>query len=305
MVKQSAVNDGVALAMGWLLRMSPNMPPRVAAGIAYKLFNTPVGARTERLKHQQLRDSRAVLARAEALDLSWKKSVVRVYHWKGAPAEPGRAVPRARRRVLLTHGWTMGARYMTAFVDPLLAAGFDVAAIDFPGHGASTDTKAAAPEAVRSIRLAEDALGGFYAMVGHSFGGSMMTLAAEGKPPLPGEMEVDRLVFLAAGDRLTDILGRFADDLKLGEATRARVIRKIEKASGRSVASVSNSAILRDLGIPSLVVHDPTDRVVPFADAERIAAQPRVELYRADGLGHFRILGSKKVIDRVVAFLSA
>lgn len=305
MVKQSAVNDGVALALGWLLRISPEMPPRVAAGIAYRLFNTPIGARTERLKHQQLRESRDVLARAEALDLTWKKNVVRVYHWKAAPPDAGRAVQRPRRRVLLTHGWTMGARYMTAFVDPLLAAGFEVAAIDFPGHGASTDTKTAAPDAVRSIRLAEDTLGGFYAMVGHSFGGSMMTLAAQGAPPLPGEMEVDRLVYLASGDRLADILGRFADELKLGEATRERVVRKIEKASGRTVASVSVSAILRDLGIPSLVVHDPADRVVPFSDAERIAAQPRVELYRADGLGHFRILGSRKVIDRVVAFLTA
>lgn len=304
MVSQSAVNDGVALALGWLLRITPDMPPRVAAGIAYKLFNTPIGARTERLKHQQLRESRAVLARAEALDLSLKKSIVRIYHWKGAVPEPDRVRP-PRRLVLLTHGWTMGARYMTAFVDPLLAAGFDVAALDFPGHGASTDTKSAAPDAVRSIRLAEEALGGFYAIVGHSFGGSMMTIAAEGAPPMPGEMEVDRLVFLASADRLADILGRFADELKLGDATRDRVVRLIEKASGRTVASVSNSAILRDLGIPSLVVHDPADRVVPFADAERIAAQPRVELYRADGLGHFRILGSKKVIDRVVAFLKA
>lgn len=151
MVKQSAVNDGVALALGWLLRITPDMPPRVAAGIAYKLFNTPIGARTERLKHQQLRESRAVLARAEALDLSLKKSVIRVYHWKVVSPETGRAVHRPRRLVLLTHGWTMGARYMTAFVDPLLTAGFDVAAIDFPGHGASTDTKAAAPDAVRSI----------------------------------------------------------------------------------------------------------------------------------------------------------
>ena len=65
-------------------------------------------------------------------------------------------------------------------------------------------------------------------------------------------------------------------------------------------------ALKHGLRHPALIMHDPTDRVVPFiasADLHRHWADS--ELVELEGLGHRRILTDPQVIARSCALLSS
>ena len=57
-------------------------------------------------------------------------------------------------------------------------------------------------------------------------------------------------------------------------------------------------------GHPALLLHDPTDREVPFAEAELLAAAwPTATLTSIDGVGHRRIMQSDAAIDSALRLI--
>ena len=59
----------------------------------------------------------------------------------------------SRPAVALLHGWGGRAAQLTSFVEPLVARGFSVVALDAPGHGSSGRGRSSAPQFAQALQL--------------------------------------------------------------------------------------------------------------------------------------------------------
>jgi pimeloyl-ACP methyl ester carboxylesterase len=101
-------------------------------------------------------------------------------------------------KVLVVHGLNANKNFMQLFSAALADAGFEVYAIDLPGHGDSRvgfSTSLARDAVLRTI----DYVGGFTAAVGHSLGGGLLLDVAHDRPLArmvlisPGPTPIDHL----------------------------------------------------------------------------------------------------------------
>jgi len=169
--------------------------------------------------------------------------------------------------VVLVHGAFHGGWCWTKVVDGLTAEGIEVVAVDLPGHGVG-DTRPIGglhgdAAAVREV-LHETP--GPIVLVGHSYGGAVITEAAAGGLGGTDGPDVAHLVYLAAvvpdvgegiGDAAADVP---PDD---GEFT----------ITGAFVPTDNGSAVrVADEFVREIFYHDCSDADVAFAQ-ERLSAQ--------------------------------
>ncbi len=263
---------------------------RAAAAAAFRLFTTPLGGRSVRIEGRRLKRAETTLKTAGRED----RDGVATWVW-----ETGDEVST----VILVHGWTSRALYMTGFVAPLREAGYRVVAFDFPGHGESSGNRLTFDRAGRiAVNLADQY--GNVVLIGHSFGASMSVLAAAGAPTLEPSREVRALILVSGADELSDVTQRFADTLALKPGVKALIDRRLEDLGGDTIDRFSGVVGVGLAGLPTLLIHDPADSIVPFSDAERIASETHAELAQVTRLGHNRILYASEVHDQVVRFLA-
>ena len=141
----------IRLFFAVLGRLSPALAGRVAA----KLFARP-------RRHVRPDRERELIARGSRVPLP---GGLHATSWGAGPT------------VLLVHGWEGRGAQLGAFVDPLVAAGFRVVALDGPAHGDSSGRTTTGPEFARAMVATRDAVGPLAAVVGHSFGGFTSLLA--------------------------------------------------------------------------------------------------------------------------------
>lgn len=199
--------------------------------------------------------------------------------------------------VVLLHGWGGKGTQLSAFVEPLLARGYSVIAFDAPGHGMTGGPESSLPHFLRALEAVVDRFGPAKAVIGHSLGGAVaaMTLAAH-----PAKLA--RVVTIGAPASLAANSRRLAAVLGWPEAMRAALQRRIEYRLGVAwdAFETERNSAERDL----LVIHDRTDREVPFAEAQRhVRAWPKARLLETVGLGHVRILRDRAVIAAAVDFI--
>jgi pimeloyl-ACP methyl ester carboxylesterase len=201
--------------------------------------------------------------------------------------------------VLLLHGWEGRGLQLGRFVEPLVRAGFRVIAPDLPAHGTSPGTRTDLIECTEALRKVGRDLGPVAAVVAHSFGGAVTTLALE------RGLDAKAVVLIASPSSVDDVITRF------GELTgvRGRGMRAfregIERQTAVKLAEVEVFERVARLQVPALIVHDRDDREVPFDDAERLAGRwPGATLLATEGLGHRRILKDERVIEAAVTFVA-
>ena len=200
--------------------------------------------------------------------------------------------------VLLVHGWEGRGTQLGRFVDPLVRAGFRVIALDLPAHGESAGTRTDLIECTEALRKAGRDLGPLAAVVAHSFGGAITTLALE------RGLDAAAVVLVASPSSIHDVLRRFEELIALSASGGAAFRAAIERQTRVKVADVEIFERVAGLRVPALIVHDRGDREVPFHDAERLAARwPAATLVATDDLGHRRILKDDAVIRQAVEFV--
>ncbi|MFN3482323.1 alpha/beta hydrolase [Rhabdaerophilum calidifontis] len=285
-----------------LVRFGSALAPGAAGRAAFRLFCTPLGHAPVRDDNPAIRQARALFAEGRTAHIPYEHGFVRVTRFE--PARP------ALGAVLVLHGWTGQGLHMAGFVRPLLAEGFRVAVMDLPAHGGSSGRRLTFPRAIAAIHAAmRDEIGPGGAplagMIGHSFGGAIALVAAAagvaGLPPVP----VRRLVTIAAPMGMAHYGRHFAETIGLTRRGHAAFEAAVQALTGRPMASFSGVDALRLTQIPTLVMHAPDDKEIPFAEAEALAAAgPRVVLRAMPGLGHRRILGAEAVHSAAAAFLA-
>ena len=186
--------------------------------------------------------------------------------------------------VLMMHGWEGPPTQFRHFIEPLLAAGRQVIALDAPEHHASVGSEAALMEVAMSLLEAAVEIRSLDTVIGHSLGAAAVAIAlAQGLP-------AERAVLIASPSRIKDSLHGFSGLLGLPRISA----RELE--IGHQVAG---------LEIPALIVHDRDDTAVPFADGQAIAdAWPSARLLATEGLGHWRVLTDQRVTRQVAAFVT-
>lgn len=202
--------------------------------------------------------------------------------------------------VLLVHGWTSEAAFMTAFVEPLRRCGYRVVAFDFPAHGYSPGRRTNLAECARAMLGVADHYGPIHACVAHSFGGFVGLLVAEGGPPLNRAHKIERFVLIACPNKLADVARNFGQSLGLKADAQRVYERHLERVGHRSVATFATAGLLNASGAAALIIHGREDLEVPFSDAEDIArASPHARLLGFDGLDHRSVLYAPPVFRAV------
>src|SRR3954470_9094443 len=201
------------------------------------------------------------------------------------------------RTVLLVHGWNGNAAQLSGFVPPLVRAGYYVAAPDLPAHGSSSGSRS-------NVRAMADALlrlgrrvGPVHAVIAHSLGAAASVIAqAEG-------LGSERMVLIAPPADLPRYAGLFGYTLGLSRRSTEYFLARMDDALGGR-AAFDLISLARRQTAPMLLLHDPEDREVPFADGLALAdAWPGARLDPLAGAGHTRALRHPEAISRAVGFV--
>lgn len=262
--------------MPWLGRFAPGL----AAGLAQRLFFTPPRAPLREAERLILEGGRRFRIEADGRPLvGWR--------WGEGPV------------ALLVHGWGGHAGQMTELVAPLVGAGFEVVAIDLPGHGESSGDRSSIVHFARAIEAAAHYLAEVDVLIAHSFGAAGATLA------LSRGLRLRRAVFLAPAARFDGVWARFRDSLGLSPTVWRRMLRRSELWLGLGFSGIEPVALAPRQSLPLLVLHDANDREVPFSEGEALAAAwPGAALRRLEGLGHLRLLKDPGSVAAAVDFVA-
>ncbi|MFC1628833.1 alpha/beta fold hydrolase [Gemmatimonadota bacterium] len=200
--------------------------------------------------------------------------------------------------VLLLHGWGSRGSRLAAFVEPLLEAGFRVVTFDAPAHGDSTGKTTTGIYYSRTIVKVADQIDDLYAIVSHSMGGWVASLAfGQG-------LAVDRAVFISPPDDMKYYSTIFAEQTGFSMKVQARAERKLEIKTGVDWSQLGPEAVYGGHDFPLLVIHDRDDPISPLEHGENVnRAWKGSELMVTEGLGHRRIITDPEVISRAVGFL--
>ncbi|MGI9404133.1 MAG: alpha/beta hydrolase [Hyphomicrobium sp.] len=276
-----------------------HLPPAEAGDLAFRIFCTPEQSQHRTRDHHHLTQR----ARFHLRNATWQQfatpaGVVQTYVVE--PEGPTRGT------VMLVHGWTSEAAFMTAFIEPLRRSGFRVVLFDFPAHGHSPGRRTNLADCARAMLSVCEAFGPINAAVAHSFGGFVALLVAEGGPPLPRAHPITRLVLIASPNRLSDVTSDFGSKLGLTPAAQRAYEHHLERVGHRPVSTFSVVELLQAVNAPALIIHGSCDREVPFHNAEAIAnLGPHIELQEYEGFGHRTILYAPQVMRAVMTYLAA
>lgn len=230
---------------------------------------------------------------ARAFPVQGDAGITKGYQW----GKPGATV-------LLVHGWGSESSTMLPFVRQLVDAGFRAATFDAPEHGTlpgSISTMMRFNNAVRDVIVS---LGDVVAVVAHSIGAITSTGAIR---DLTGRHRIQAMCLLAPPANLPLVIDRWAaDDFRaLSDNVVNQMKAELWRRNGVPVHHWDTVALAKDMGIPTLIMHDPADPIVPIRDAEIIAeslSQATLEKMPAAGQ-HLRILSDARVIERTCRFV--
>ena len=203
------------------------------------------------------------------------------------------------KKVLLVHGWAGRSTQMYMIADKLLEKGYMVVSFDGPAHGNSTGKTTAMPEFLDTIAKIDEQLGPFEAAIGHSFGGMCLYNA------IPKGLHLNKLVTIGSGDKISDILLNFTNNLKVKPLIAKGIKRSFDKKWETDVDLHASSIMAKKVSIPTLVIHDSNDGDVLVSNAITIRQSlQNGKLLITKGLGHTKILRDTKVASRIVDFIT-
>lgn len=201
------------------------------------------------------------------------------------------------KKVLLVHGWSGRGTQLFKIADELIKCGYSTISFDAPGHGKSPGSNSIMVDFIASIHEVNKQYGPFEAAIGHSLGGmSILNAIKQG-------LKVKNATVIGSGDIVEDIINDFITKLQLPHQYANKLRAHFEYKYGGKMSDYSAYKAAQTTQIPILVVHDNQDFEVPVKAGINIYQNlPFGELMLTNKLGHRKILGDNKVIEKVVNF---
>ena len=255
----------------------------LAVQFAAKLFTTPIKHKIP--KRELEMDSKS---RQETIFVpSIHKNIV-VYHFG-----------ESEQKMLLVHGWSGRGTQLVKFAEAFVKLGYETISFDAPAHGKSPSSTTLMPEFIESILEIDKLFGPFEAAVGHSLGGmSLLNAIKKG-------LNLNRLVIIGSGDVVQDIINDFVRKLELDVKFNDLLRIHFENKHQLSMDSFSAYHAAKTVDFPTLVIHDQDDDEVPVSCAHHIHQNLKNgALMLTENLGHRKILGDVKVIQKTIQFIT-
>jgi pimeloyl-ACP methyl ester carboxylesterase len=281
------------------VKASSFIAPRLTGNLAFRLFCTP--PRVKNLDPSQakmIKSAQDRLSQALTEKVSFEDGFVQTYRFRTDLAP-------TRGTILLLHGWTGRAAFMTAFVAPLLAAGFDVLCVDLPAHGESSGRRLNIPLGIKALHAVHKRFGAWFGIVAHSFGGAVATSVVAGAMDGFAAIPVNCMVLIATPHSMPELFSWFGKTLGLTAKGQYWLNDNVRRLTGHELARFEGKDMLQRAGTRTLLLHAPDDKEVPFSGAEIMAgAGVQVTLKPMTGLGHRRILYARPTVDCALAFMA-
>lgn len=207
---------------------------------------------------------------------------------------------RGDKTVLLVHGWESHLGHMLPLVQPLVSSGYKVIAFDGPGHGQSPQLLSNMFEFGDAVRAAIEQHGPIHAVVAKSFGGGATALVLARQP----ELQIARLILISPMNHIRQHIGIFNQLAGMSEYIFSRFVESVEKRIGVYLEACDVADALTKLTVPTLILHDCEDRVIPISGSRELARiAAHVNLVETRNLGHKSIVRSKQISSAMLGFL--
>jgi alpha-beta hydrolase superfamily lysophospholipase len=199
--------------------------------------------------------------------------------------------------VFLVHGWGGRAAQMGRLGKSVAALGFNVVAVDFPGHGEQKWDRSDIFQMSTALRALKEHFGHPDAVIAHSLGSMAAVYAFQEE--MPG-----RLVLLAPMLDVSEALATFAERARLLPWASALLKRRIRRFCGDSWP-IFAAGTDTDFGEAQvMVVHDPADLDTRFESSAVLAAvREDTQLVVTKSKGHNGILADDEVAGEIGRFL--
>lgn len=256
--------------------------PAVFVHKAYQYLTTPMVFKIR--PHET-----AVLKRAQKHRMQFNAFDIQLYSWGDGEST-----------VLLVHGWEGHAGNFSDLILYLIEKNFRVIAFDGPSHGASSkgttssfEFTAMVSELIKKYQPQH--------LVSHSFG-SVAALISLGSNP---ELKIEKYVGITVPNKLRERLEEIAQSLGLPYVVVSRLIKKIESNHAITVDEVNVQEYAPRSSVKeALLLHDKNDRVLPVERTKEVANHwPVAKFEEVTQTGHYRILRTAEVLERITTFL--
>lgn len=268
----------IVLIGRFLYRISPTL----AEKFARKLFITPIKHKIPKREFQMEATSQQTKLFVPTIN---KEIVVYAYG-------------NSSKKILLVHGWSGRGTQLVKIADTLIEKGHSIISFDAPAHGKSGTKTTLMLEFIESILEVEKHYGPFEFAVGHSLGGmSILNAVKKG-------LQIKKAVVIGSGNSVINIVNTFIEKIGLPNDVAILIKNNFEKKYHFEMESFSAYVAAKDVKIPVLVIHDTDDEDIPVSEAYHLAEHlSDKELLITNLLGHRKILGDSKVIQKIVEFL--
>ena len=282
-------------AIKWIrtyMGLMSKISPKITANQALSIYSTP--RRTNKRRHEEILQSAGVYNIPFTDPISDKAGSLRAYQW-------GNYGPK----VLLVHGWESKAATYRNWIQPLLRHGYSVIAYDSPAHGRSsfkTNNLVRNGEALKAILEYFSLKDEIKGIVAHSFGASTVAVLMTHNE-LP--QYLDKIALISMLPDFSGEFKRFTATTNISGKTESQLRNLIEKRLHKRVEDFDLTNNFNKITHEKMmIVHDYQDQLIDIALLKKLSnlwTQP--QYFFTNGLGHFRILKSEKVIDRIIEFL--
>ena len=261
----------------FLYRISPVL----AEKFARKLFITPIKHKIPKREFQM----EAASQQSKLFVPSINKEIV-VYTYGNS-----------NKKILLVHGWSGRGTQLVKIADAFLENGYATISFDAPAHGKSGTKTTLMLEFIESILEVEKQYGPFEFAVGHSLGGmSILNAVKKG-------LQIKKAVVIASGNSVINIVNTFTEKIGLPNKVAVLMKNNFEKKYHLEMESFSAYVVAKEVKIPVLVIHDNDDEDISVSEAYHLAENlSNKEILITNNLGHRKILGDLKVIEKIVEF---
>lgn len=266
-----------------LVRIASNLFPNQITSFAYDQLSNP---QVRKLRKNEL----TTLEKANKEKFNFKDFNIQLYSWEGG-----------EKKVLLIHGWEGQAGNFSDIIEKLLIDGFTVYSFDAPSHGFSSKGKTSLFEFTELVGILikkyEVKL-----LVSHSFGGVATTYALFKNQ----DIQIEKYVLITTPDKFIERINDVSEMVGINDKVKNKLISRLENETNNDVRNLNVSEFVKSINVEkSLIIHDINDRVIPISRSKNVHKNWAVsEFMEIEGTGHFRILRTKEVINRVIDYLN-
>ena len=267
-----------------IIRITSSIFPTAFANFAYKKLTRP---QSNRLKQNDIVNMDSSIKSR----ITFKSAEIQIYEWNSGD----------KPLVLLVHGWEGQAGNFSGIIARLVAANYSVITFDGPSHGLSSKNKGTSLFEFAELVGVIIEKYNVTQIVSHSFGGIATIYSLSQNPSLI----IENYVLLTTPNKFLDRIDTVAKEIGISNRVKKKLINRLESELKIDLSKISVAALSKNVNVKNaLILHDEFDKVIRLQESQAVnEAWSASALEVIQGTGHFKILKSEFVHNRIISFL--